>query len=61
MKIAGFIVTNAEAYELLSGDERLVDAMEATREEAESLVAYSTIRAHHDYLMQLKHARGGVS
>lgn len=59
MKIAGQECSVERAYELLAANEKLVDQLEATPQERESLVTYATLRSHHDYLRDLHEARGG--
>ena len=59
MKIDGKECTVERAYDLLVADEKLVDKLEATPEERERLVTYTTLRSHNDYLRDLHAARGG--
>ena len=59
MKIAGTECSVERAYDLLAADESLVDKLEATPAERESLITYATLRSHHDYLRDLQAARGG--
>ena len=57
MKIDGKECTVERAYDLLVAD--VVDKLEATPEERERLVTYTTLRSHNDYLRDLHAARGG--
>lgn len=57
MKIAGKVVTNEQAYDLLSSDESLIASFEVTQEERDGFVGYATIRSHHDYIKQISHVR----
>ena len=59
MKIAGQECTVERAYELLAANETLVDQLDATPEERENLITYTTLRSHHDYLRDLQEARSG--
>jgi hypothetical protein len=59
MKIAGQEYSVERAYDVLAADAALVDKLEVTPEESESLVTYATLRSHNDYLRDLEATRRG--
>lgn len=59
MKIDGQECSVERAYAVLATDASLVDKLEATPKERESLVTYATLRSHHDYLHVLEAVRRG--